>query len=388
MSGCIIRIIGRPAFSRRDKFNAVLWAHADTTPKLDESFSQISVALGLENPAAAGDRVVSRNLVMEWLSNPIKGPQASLSEVDPAAQRATWLLIFDNADDPSVLTDFWPSSGLGGSIVLTSRDPLARKYLASSDGIDLEPLTTGLAAALLRKLSEVEDSPDEVEASIQVAKRMGGLPLAISLAAAAILRQELTFEEFLLFYEVEPRAADIKPISLKPETQYQHTLSTVWALDALKKPAECLLRLLSVLDPDNIDENIITQQTAKGLPSGFPDNKPAFINARTSLLKSSLVKRDKSASSLSIHRLTQDFTRVKMSFEELREYFTAALQFCMQYWPVPVVAVSYSVANWPASEAVVPHLLFLRRLWEKQNALADEPDVKQQLADLTWRVAW
>lgn len=377
------------AFSRQDKFDAILWAHADTTPKLDESFSQISVALGLEDAVKAGDRVVSRSLVMEWLSNPVKSPQASLSEVDQldsAAQRANWLLIFDNADDPSVLADFWPSSGTG-AIVLTSRDPVARKYL-SSNGIDLEPLATESAAALLRKLSEVEDSPDEIEASIKVAKRMGGLPLAISLAAAAILRQELTFEEFLAFYEVEPKAADIRPISLQPENQYQYTLSTVWALDALEKPAESLLRLLSMLDPDSIDENIITQKLPSGLPDGYPGNKPAFINARTSLLKSSLVKRDKTSSQLSIHRLTQDFTRVKMSFDVLQEYFVTALQLCTLYWPKPVVSVSYSVATWPASQAVVPHLLFLREIWKKQPALAASPDVKQQLADLTWRVAW
>jgi hypothetical protein len=374
------------AIGREGEFDAVLWAHADTTPKLDESFSRISVALGLEQAAKAGDRVVSRSLVMEWLSNPVKEPQASPSEVDPAAQRANWLLIFDNADDPSVLADFWPSSGTG-AIVVTSRDPLARKYL-SSNGIDLEPLTTKSAAALLRKLSEFEDSPDEIEASIKVAKRMGGLPLAITLVAAAILRQELTFEEFLAFYEVEPNAADVRPISLRPENQYQYTLSTVWALDTLEMPAGCLLRLLSMLDPDAINENIITQKVAKGLPGGYPDNKPAFINARTSLLKSSLVKRDKASSQLSIHRLTQDFVRIKMSFAVLQEYFEAGLQFCMQYWPIPVVAVSYSVANWPASQAVAPHLLFLRDLWKKQPALADRPDVKQQLADLTWRVAW
>lgn len=57
------------AISREKKFDAILWAHADTNPKLDESFSQISVALGMEQAVKAGDRVISRNLVLEWLSN-------------------------------------------------------------------------------------------------------------------------------------------------------------------------------------------------------------------------------------------------------------------------------------------------------------------------------
>lgn len=138
----------------RDKcFDAVLWADADTNAKLDESFSQISVALGLEQAAKAGDRVVSRNLVLEWLSDPIKDAQASSGEVDLATERAKWLLVFDNADDPSILADFLPSSATG-AIIVTSRNPLVKRYFLSQ-GIDLEPLETSPAARLLRVLSEV-----------------------------------------------------------------------------------------------------------------------------------------------------------------------------------------------------------------------------------------
>lgn len=97
---------------------------------------------------------------------------------------------------------------------------------------------------------------------------MGGLPLAIKLAAAAILRHELTFEEFLVFYEAEPLAADVRLISLKPEHQYQHTLSTVWALHTLDESAHSLLRLLPVLDPDSIDEKIITESVTSNISSG------------------------------------------------------------------------------------------------------------------------
>ena len=375
------------ATSRADQYDAVLWADADTNPKLDESFSQISVALGLEQAAKAGDRVVSRNLVLRWLSDPVKDTTTSTVEADPTAERANWLLIFDNADEPEILADFLPTGGTG-AIIVTSRDPLVKRYFPSN-GTGLEPLDTSTAARLLRSLSEVDDEPQEIEGSYKVAERMGGLPLAIKLAAAAILRHELTFDEFLKLYEAEPMAADIRPISLKPEYQYQHTLSTVWALpNTMDESAQCLLRLLSVFDPDSIDEKLITQSVTNSIPGSYPQDQPAFIKARTSLMRSSLVKRDKTIAKLSMHRLTQDFTRVKMSFEELKVYFTAALQLCMQYWPIPVVAVSYSMANWPASEVVVPHLLFLRELWNSQPSLVDTLLTKQWLAELTWRVAW
>jgi hypothetical protein len=146
----------RYATSRADQYDAVLWVDADTIPKLDKSFSRISVALGLEQASRADDRVVSRNLVLGWLSDPVKDTTSSVAEADPTAERAKWLLIFDNADDPSILADFLPVDGTG-AIIVTSRDPLVKRYFPCNR-TDLEPLETFTAARLLQSLSTTHAS--------------------------------------------------------------------------------------------------------------------------------------------------------------------------------------------------------------------------------------
>lgn len=106
------------ASSRKDRFDAILWVHADQAEKLADGFSHIAVAMGLvpENSADAKDQVLTRELVKWWLANSLKTYQ-DLERGMPDS--AAWLLVFDNVDDPNLLTEFWPSDGPGCVLVVT-----------------------------------------------------------------------------------------------------------------------------------------------------------------------------------------------------------------------------------------------------------------------------
>ena len=131
-------------FSRRHKasFDAVFWVVADEIAKLDHQYQQISLALGLEDSSERKSQVVSREIVKGWLSNPRKYLSGSDEFVQPGQARseATWLLMFDNADDPMILADYCPQGS--GSILVTSRDPLAKSiFTRRPSGLDVGPLT-------------------------------------------------------------------------------------------------------------------------------------------------------------------------------------------------------------------------------------------------------
>ena len=124
---------GGIALKQLDCFDAVFWLHADDTTKLAKDFGDISLALGLEK--VASDQAVSKDLVLEWLCR----PHNRRSLVKGTTPDPKWLLIFDNADNLDVLADYLPVSG-NGSILVTSRDPLAKTKtrFRTTAGIDLE----------------------------------------------------------------------------------------------------------------------------------------------------------------------------------------------------------------------------------------------------------
>lgn len=126
-------------------------------------------------------QVVSRDIVKGWLSNPRKYLSGSDESIQPgqATSDATWLLIFDNADDPMILADYWPQGS--GSILVTSRDPLAKSmFTRRPSGLDLGPLTQQDSLSLFNHLTTGFDEPED-DTARGISDALGGVPLAITL---------------------------------------------------------------------------------------------------------------------------------------------------------------------------------------------------------------
>ena len=84
-------------YSRRKTFDAIFFIQADGTAKLDESYRAAAVALNLLDASDSGDLVISRNLFVQWLSNPYTQSTTSPKSF-PETKEIYWLLIMDNAD--------------------------------------------------------------------------------------------------------------------------------------------------------------------------------------------------------------------------------------------------------------------------------------------------
>ena len=374
-------------FSRQDQFDAVFWIEAEQTTQISEGFAVIASQLGYDD-SSDKDRVVSRNLTLEWLNNPIKQRRNNASillDDQSESNLATWLLVFNNADDLEVLQAFWPPSQRG-SILITSRDPMAKQ---GGSGIDLEPFEPNEAAFLVRRLTQVSDSPENCETSLNLSIRLGGLPLAITQIAALIERLDMTLQEFLVYFDHQTniaKVAKMKPIVL--HDHYKHSLFTVWALESLSPQALTALQVLSFLNPDSIKESLISPPLPYEPPSNFPTTTDDYIMARLDLTKTSLVRRNKVSSQLTLHRLVQDVVRAQMTGDKTAQLLEFTARLVLDAWPTEFLRFNHDTAAWTFSEELLPHILRLQEYYGKHLEMIASPQAKKSLTKLLLFAGW
>ena len=229
-------------FTRLTHYDAIFWLQADTPDKLTAGYSKIALLLGFESKESLTDPVASRELVKGWLAEPVW--HAAPFEV----KQARWLLIFDNADTPDLLHDFWPQDGQG-SVLITSRDPLTKTQFYGKSGIDLGNLPIDEASLLLRKLTTESPDAESDPLCAEIVRKLNCFPLAIVQMSGVIWRRALSLEDFLEIYCEEVERSDLHDMRVWTLQGYGHTLASVWALEKLGPGASCILSSLSLLDP-------------------------------------------------------------------------------------------------------------------------------------------
>lgn len=348
----------------KDHYEAIFWVQADEHSKLSQGYTNIATKLRLvlEDSVDAQDPVVVRELVKGWLSNPVQ----TYKQQENEPKLASWLLIFDNVDDPDILDEFWPFDYTGaGALLITSRDPLAKTYIYSDNsGLTLPPFTTDEATSFLLKLTRREREEAERVSGGAVAERLGGLPLALTQMAGVIERRELSFSEFLRVFEEEDTRSKFFKLQVgntKVRSGYEHTLDTVWALEKLNKSSAILLDVMSLLDPDDISELILQSALSEVNTEGYPQTEAAYQEARTQLLQSSLIIRDRTANRITVHRLVQDGARSKMTAERFEVVFSLAVDLLYSVWPFENFSFGHGVSRWAKCAQLFPHVIHLHR---------------------------
>ena len=163
-------------------YKAVLWIGADTEAELHGDFLAIAKLLRLAAADMANARVAV-DLVLEWLAN-----------------NPSWLIIFDNADDPTLLKNLIPS-GASGDILITSR---ASEFdvLGVAAPIEIPTMSPQEAVEFLF-LGRISSSGQrqEDDAAGALAAELGYLPLALEQAAACIAALKTTIVDYRVSYD-------------------------------------------------------------------------------------------------------------------------------------------------------------------------------------------
>jgi hypothetical protein len=362
----------------KDRFDAVFWFHADDAAKLAHDFRSAAIKLGLASEASmdAQDHKLTRELLKKWLINPLKSMRQDIKQ---GSAKASWLLVFDGADDVKVLNEFWPYGG-PGAVLITSRNscPGASSY-------DLQPFDLEEAADFLLNLTEREDSTSDRDGALQVARRLGGLPLALRQMASIIKTRQMSFEDFIQVYDKRESQEELLKARLD---SYRHSVASVFALENLAESGTTLLNMLSMLDPDGIPETFFDKHSTSQLKA-FPDFHNTFSQAKRDLLDTSLISEEKVTFKIYIHRLVQDVAKMRMSTITYRNVFMACVKLISGVWPFELLTGwRHSIARWPQCDELIPHVQHLRDLSSQIRISQEDPEGDFDFAKLLIDAGW
>ncbi|KAK3657557.1 hypothetical protein LTR56_002332 [Elasticomyces elasticus] len=386
------------ATRNRDEFNVIAFVVADSRDRLSQQFSRISARLRLTETRGNPDPEGDREALKSWFSNPVVFPDhATLaptrSNLDDGT-KVKWLLIFDNADDPRVLDDFWPSSGFG-SVLLTSRDPAAKaRHCPTSQSMLLEGLPDNDAIALLRKVANSDKDADDDSAARSIARRLAGLPLAIVQIGSIILRQQLSLAAFARDYAESSKYHTLYD-NRGNTNRYEHSLASVWAFDSLEaedKIAHTLVSVLSMLDPACVPEALLLLSFNDNSLKYYPRNKVEYNATLSKLIERSMVHKDRDSGSITIHRLVSDVARARLAKRprDLFMAFEAAWKAVASAFPGRSEALNTagSVSRWQRCSEVYPHVVQLGHVALEMSDIQQAGTIQLEFVDLIYQAAW
>ncbi|KAI5814422.1 hypothetical protein BZA77DRAFT_283679 [Pyronema omphalodes] len=304
-------------YKYRSSYDYIFWIRGETDPEISNHMEMIAKELYLCTDGD-GTRVLIDKL-KRWLENTDK----------------TWLLVFDNIEDWSSLREYWPSSGRG-SVLVTSQYAEISQLTRSE--VRLEPLSDSAGAKLILNYLEGES---EYYAKI-LTQGLGGLPLAITQVSGYMFKTGVSIEDTLTLLKERTSSARIFNYEKLATTwQYEKTLGVVWdaSFEQLDHDSMSLLRILSMMSPDEVNENIVFGDHEEPELSflKLQNIDPRRIEMIRTLTDRQLVQKEGRGKGYSyfrlhrclcasvLHRLDQDFNTFdatfNMTFKLLRKLF-------------------------------------------------------------------
>ncbi|KAI1470948.1 uncharacterized protein F4812DRAFT_419582 [Daldinia caldariorum] len=233
----------RAAQELREEFWGVFWVDVSSSSTAKAGFSAIAKKLGSNGTE-------------------IDDARLALSNVDP---KDHWLLILDNADDPTVDYQQYCPSGTRGAIIVTSRNPECRTY-ATVGAIDLSSLDKEDCISLL--LQRIKSTSNLLEPNHHDAARvvdiLGSHTLAILQAGAYIAHKYCSLGEYPDV--VQKKREQVFKFNLtQDQSRYRNVYATFEAsaeiLDSMEseqaRDSLCLLQVLSPLHYENMPLDLL-----------------------------------------------------------------------------------------------------------------------------------
>jgi tetratricopeptide (TPR) repeat protein len=344
------------AYAHQNNYNSIIWLRADTEQTITADLEQIMQKLNLPSAKLEQNRA---NLI-RWLT-----------------EHQSWLLVFDNADDPERIVSYLPPQGTG-HILITSR-ATDFQDIPNAQTIPIDKMTESEAVDFLFKRTDFKRTDTNKNAAEKLAGELDYLPLALEQAAAYIVALKITFEDYLDQY-ASLGTKIFKDNRARARTSYNQSVHNTWQMniEQIKKesPASVdLLNLTAFLHPDSIPFFLIIESAEHLSPNiaTFKKHKTpkvALAELLEPLTRFSLITRHTDKDAFSIHRLLQQVIR-----DNLNEKDKASLLICDLDALYHAYPRSDEFANWPICAHLTPHCLsvfnWLDKVTLKRDYLAE-----------------
>ena len=345
------------AYRYRDSYPFILWVQANTRETLRSNFVALAELLNLPERDAQEQQIVV-HAVKRWFET-----------------HTGWLLIFDNADDLAMVRDYLPE-GTKGHTLLTTRAQ-AMGGLARKIELDIMGPEEG-AELLLRRAGIIKEdatlehaSTTDRAAALDIVRAMDGLPLALDQAGAYIEETNESASNYLTMYKQQRAELLKRRGGLVPG--HPDSVATTWSLafervEGANPAAIELMRFCAYLSPDAIPEELISE----GAPHLGPVLQPVAaersrLNAAIAeLLKYSLIRRNATTHTLTIHRLVQAVIKDEMDEKTQRQWAERAVRATRQVFPFD------EPPPWSRSQRYLPQALVCEELIKQWNLILDE----------------
>jgi tetratricopeptide (TPR) repeat protein len=277
-------------------YDLVWWIAAEQTSSVLASLTQLAERLGL---ATSEERQQTARTVLDAL----------------ASAELSWLLVYDNADDPTTLEQYVPTTG--GHVILTTRN---HEWSRVGEAIEVDVFEREESIELLQR--RTHDGPPDSRISTaeanELADKLGDLPLALEQAAAWYLATAMSIKEYieLLDSHMKELLSEGKPANY-PLSVAAFVTFAVEQLRATAPEAAQLFELFAYLGGEPVPVALlrrgsdadVSEPMRTMLGSSIPTNRTVRDLARYGLAKVDPLQR------VQVHRLVQRVLRDSLSPE-------------------------------------------------------------------------
>ncbi|ORT59509.1 tetratricopeptide repeat protein [Streptomyces sp. CB03238] len=323
-------------YRHASEYQVVWWIPAERTTQIQQAFVELARRLHLP---ASTEAITAVPAVLEALrtGNPYN----------------SWLLVFDNAESPAAVQEYFPSTPEGGpvgSVIVTSRNP---QWNTLAHPLEVDVFEREESIQLLRRRNpDLSDEDADMLAEI-----LGDLPLAVEQASAWRAETGMPPAEYRRVFE--EKSAELMAVS--PPTQYEKTVATAWnvSLDHVEGKnagAIQLLKLCTYFAPEPVNRqffsNSVSEPIAPELDRIFTD--PIRLSrAIREISRYSLAKIDHRTNSIQMHRLVQAVLEARMTEEQRGMFRHGAHLLLAANAPSDPLAPQ----NWQRFGELYPHVI-------------------------------